>query len=54
MAINASDAVRAFFFNGTAVPADGETRIDVLDSWTTSDLSAVKPTTISWNEGRDD
>ncbi|WP_433390804.1 hypothetical protein [Micromonospora sp. KLBMP9576] len=54
MPINATEIVNAFFFDGVDTPAEGDVRIDVVDSWTTSDLAAVRPTTISWSEARAD
>lgn len=29
-----------------------DVRIDVLDSWTNSELAAVAPTTITWADGK--
>ncbi|MDT0532355.1 hypothetical protein RM555_25465 [Micromonospora sp. DSM 115977] len=54
MSVNATEILNAFFFDGADAPADGDLRIDVVDSWTTSDLAAVRPTTISWSEARVD
>ncbi|MEV4665995.1 hypothetical protein AB0J85_29120 [Micromonospora echinofusca] len=54
MSVNAVEILNAFFFDGADAPADGDVRIDVVDSWTTSDLAAVRPTTISWSEARVD
>ncbi|MEH1097947.1 hypothetical protein [Micromonospora sp. CPCC 205561] len=54
MPINATEILNAFFFDGAEVPADADLRIDVVDSWSTGDLAAVRPTTISWSEVRVD
>ncbi|MEU9510856.1 hypothetical protein AB0D32_31790 [Micromonospora sp. NPDC048170] len=54
MSVNATEILNAFFFEGADAPTDGDVRIDVLDSWSTSDLAAVRPTTISWSEARAD
>ncbi|MFG1780537.1 hypothetical protein ACGFIG_29410 [Micromonospora sp. NPDC049048] len=54
MSVNATEILNAFFFDGADAPVEGDVRIDVVDSWTTSDLAAVRPTTISWSEARTD
>jgi hypothetical protein len=32
--MSTTEILKAFFFDGTDVPAGGDVRIDVLDSWT--------------------
>ncbi|HEX6360899.1 hypothetical protein [Actinophytocola sp.] len=50
--MSTNEIVKAFFFDGTDVAATGDVRIDVLDSWTNSGLTAAPLASITWCDGR--
>ena len=43
--MSTTEIVKAFFSDGSDVPAGGDVRIDVLDSWTNVGFAAVIPST---------